>query len=57
MTADAVRSDIAMIWLEFHSEFVTFGATLKTLMRKRGCLEVPPYYYPPGSPERGYKGK
>ncbi|MFC4321983.1 DUF3231 family protein [Litchfieldia salsa] len=55
--ADAVRSDVGMIWLEFYSEFTTFGATLKTLMRKRGWLKVPPYYYPPGYPEKGYQGK
>jgi hypothetical protein len=49
--ADAVRNDLALIWLGFYSDLVTAGATLKTLMRKRGWLKVPPYYYPPGSPE------
>ncbi|MFB4169395.1 DUF3231 family protein [Virgibacillus sp. JSM 102003] len=50
--ADAVRGDIGMIWLGFYSEWATFGSTLKTLMRKRGWLKVPPYYYPPGSPKQ-----
>ncbi|MFE8700165.1 DUF3231 family protein [Cytobacillus sp. FJAT-54145] len=50
--ADAIRADVAMMWLEFFSEIVTFGSTLKTLMRKRGWLKVPPYYYPPGIPIR-----
>ncbi|UTR12615.1 DUF3231 family protein [Evansella sp. LMS18] len=49
--ADAIRYDIGMLWLEFFSEWVTFGATLKALMRKRGWLKVPPYYYTPGSPQ------
>jgi hypothetical protein len=49
--ADAVRNDVAMIWLRFYLDWVSFGATLKTLMRKRGWLKVPPYYYPPGYPQ------
>lgn len=48
--ADAIRNDVGMMWLEFYSEWITFGTTLKTLMRKRGWLKVPPYYYPPGTP-------
>lgn len=47
---DSVRNDIGMMWLQFYSEWTTIGTTLKTLMRKRGWLKVPPYYYPPGSP-------
>ncbi|MBP1949659.1 DUF3231 family protein [Virgibacillus litoralis] len=50
--ADALRSDIGMIWLNFYSDWVMFGTTLKTLMRKRGWIKVPPYYYPPGSPKQ-----
>lgn len=48
--ADSVRNDVGMMWLGFFSDWVTFGTTLKTLMKKRGWLKVPPYYYPPGSP-------
>jgi hypothetical protein len=48
--ADAIRNDTGMLWLEFYSEWVFLGNTLKSLMRKRGWLKVPPYYYPPGSP-------
>ncbi|WP_407271294.1 DUF3231 family protein [Radiobacillus sp. PE A8.2] len=50
--ADSVRTDVGLMWLEFYSEWVTFGTTLKTLMRKRGWLKVPPYYYPPGIPKQ-----
>lgn len=48
--ADAIRNDIGVMWFRFYTEWVTFGNTLKTLMRKRGWLKVPPYYYPPGTP-------
>lgn len=48
--ADAIRFDVGKVWLEFFLEWVTFGATIKTLSRKRGWIKVPPYYYPPGSP-------
>jgi hypothetical protein len=42
--AQAIRSDIGMIWAEFQSEMLTFSATLKALMSKRGWLKIPPYY-------------
>ncbi len=47
--ADVVRNDLGIIWIEFYTELITFGTTLKTLMRKRGWIKVPPYYYPPGN--------
>jgi hypothetical protein len=47
--AQAIRSDVGMIWAEFQSEMLTFSATLKALMAKRGWLKIPPYYYPSGS--------
>jgi hypothetical protein len=50
--ADSLRNDVGMVWLGFYSEWVSFGTTLKTLMRKRGWIKVPPYYYPPGSPQQ-----
>ena len=50
--ADAIRYDVGLMWLEFYTDWVVFGTTLKTLMRKRGWLKVPPYYYPPGSPQQ-----
>ncbi|MDQ0254485.1 hypothetical protein J2S74_001864 [Evansella vedderi] len=46
--AQSTRSDVGMIWAEFQSEMLTFSATLKSLMRKRGWLKIPPYYYPSG---------
>lgn len=49
--ADSIRDDVGVMWLQFYLEWAMFGSTLKTLMRKRGWLKVPPYYYPPGSPK------
>jgi hypothetical protein len=49
--AASIRDDIGRMWLQLYLEWAIFGTTLKTLMRKRGWLKVPPYYYPPGSPQ------
>lgn len=38
---------VGVMWFAFQSEQVSFGATLKNLMRKRGWIKVPPLYYPP----------
>ena len=51
--SQSIRSDVGLFWTDFYLEMITFGATTKTLMRKRGWLKVPPYYYPPGLPENG----
>lgn len=49
--AQAIRTDLGLLWTEFNAELLAFGATTKVLMRKRGWLKVPPYYYPPGMPK------
>lgn len=36
---DSVRNDVGLLWLQNYLESVTFGTTLKTLMRKRGWLK------------------
>jgi hypothetical protein len=46
----SVRNDVTLIWLEYLQEYMTFGATLKELVKRRGWLKVPPYYYAPGAP-------
>lgn len=47
---ESMRHDVTMIWVEFLQEYMTFGATIKALLKKRGWLKVPPFYIPPGSP-------
>ncbi|WLD91694.1 DUF3231 family protein [Alkalihalobacillus sp. AL-G] len=49
--SQCVRNDIQLIWMELQSEKMLYGSKLKTMMRKRGWIKVPPYYYPPGMPE------
>lgn len=44
--AQTIRSDVGILWAEFQSEMLTFSATLKQIMQKRGWLKIPPYYYP-----------
>ncbi|MBS4174910.1 DUF3231 family protein [Bacillus sp. FJAT-49736] len=48
--AMAVRSDVCELLLKIQYEILKYGASFKTLMRKRGWIKVPPYYYPPGAP-------
>lgn len=47
------RHDVTLIWIEYLQEYMTFGATLKELVKRRGWLKVPPYYYAPGAPNKG----
>ncbi|HJV17728.1 MAG TPA: DUF3231 family protein [Bacillales bacterium] len=46
----SVRNDVTLLWLEYLQEYMTFGATLKDLVKRRGWLKVPPSYYAPGAP-------
>lgn len=47
-----LRNDVELIWIELLQEYLTFGATLKPLVKKRGWLKVPPSYHPPGIPNQ-----
>lgn len=49
--AQAIRADLNLMWTEFNAELLVFGTTTKVLLRRRGWLKVPPYYYPPGMPK------
>lgn len=48
--SQCIRNDVGLMWIEFQQEQITFAMNLKTLMRKRGWLKVPPLYIPPGAP-------
>lgn len=50
--SQSIRNDIGLMWARFHVEKMIYGMELKTTMRKRGWIKVPPYYYPPGAPSR-----
>ncbi|WP_430789782.1 DUF3231 family protein [Virgibacillus flavescens] len=49
--SQSIRSDLGLLWTGFNAELIAFGATTKVLLRKRGWLKIPPYYYPPGMPK------
>ncbi|MEH7086724.1 DUF3231 family protein [Neobacillus drentensis] len=49
---ESIRTDVSLLWIEFLQEYMTFGVTIKALMKKRGWLKVPPFYYPPGAPSK-----
>lgn len=47
--AQSIRNDVGLMFVEFQNEVMTYGVMAKTMMRKRGWLKIPPYYYPPGA--------
>ena len=49
--SQSIRNDVGMMFIEFQTEMMTYGVTLKTLMRKHGWLKVPPSFIPPGVPQ------
>jgi hypothetical protein len=46
----SVRNDVGIMFAGFQAEKLKYGASLKTLMRKRGWIKIPPYYVPNGLP-------
>ncbi|NHW36813.1 DUF3231 family protein [Paenibacillus aceris] len=52
-SAQSVRNDVALLFTQFQAEKMVFGANVKSMMRERGWIKIPPYYYPPGAPGSG----
>lgn len=48
--AGSVRNDVGKMFLEFEEEAVIYGMLIKSLMKKRGWIKIPPYFAPPGLP-------
>ncbi|MBL0387839.1 DUF3231 family protein [Tumebacillus sp. ITR2] len=46
--AESVRADVGYLFLQSMVRLMKFGAPLRVLMRERGWIKIPPYYYPPG---------
>lgn len=46
--AQAVRTDVAILYLQIQIQLMKYGAPLREMMKRRGWLITPPYYYPPG---------
>lgn len=49
--AQSVRNDVGLMFFEFQTEAMRYGALLKSIMKKRGWIKTPPYYHPPGEPK------
>ncbi|RCW46597.1 DUF3231 family protein [Paenibacillus prosopidis] len=50
-SSQSVRDDVGMMFAQFQAEKMILGANIKNMMRERGWLKIPPYYYPPGAPQ------
>lgn len=50
--SQSIRNDVGALFTQCMLEKMKFGSNLKNLMRKRGWIKVPPYYYPPGQPKQ-----
>ncbi|BFT69428.1 DUF3231 family protein [Paenibacillus sp. P36] len=46
--SQGLRTDVTIILLRSMSRLLQFSAPYRSLMRKRGWIKPPPYYYPPG---------
>lgn len=47
--SESIRTDVGLLFIQFQAEKLAFATRLKHLMRKRGWINVPPFYVPPGS--------
>ncbi|MFD0697595.1 DUF3231 family protein [Paenibacillus sp. GCM10027628] len=49
VATQSIRTDVGLLFIQFQGEKLAFAARLKQLMRKRGWINMPPFYLPPGS--------
>lgn len=50
--AVCVRNDACEMFFRIQVELFKYGSSFKKMMRDRGWLKIPPYYYPPGAPTK-----
>lgn len=50
--SQSIGNDVGALFTQCMLEKMKFGSSLKDLMRKRGWIRVPPYYYAPGLPKQ-----
>lgn len=48
--AQTIRNDVGIMWIRFQMEQVDYGGNVKSLMKQRGWIKIPPYYTAPGVP-------
>jgi len=49
-SSQAIRNDVGIMFAQFQAEKMVLGANVKAMLRERGWIKIPPYYYPPGAP-------
>ncbi|MFZ5986850.1 MAG: DUF3231 family protein [Bacillota bacterium] len=47
--SQSLRTDVGAMWTKFLNMRIQFNAYFNPIMRKRGWVKVPPYYYPIGA--------
>lgn len=47
--AQCLRNDVGLLLLQSMGSLLKYGTPYKSLMKKRGWLIAPPFYYPPGA--------
>ncbi|MTI81816.1 MAG: DUF3231 family protein [Firmicutes bacterium] len=45
----SIRTDLASMWLRFFLKRAEYSAYYMPIMKKRGWIKIPPYYYAPGN--------
>jgi hypothetical protein len=50
--SQTIRNDVALLFLKYQLDKMMIGAKVKKLMKERGWLKIPPYYYSPGKPQK-----
>jgi hypothetical protein len=53
-SSQSIRNDVGLLFSQFQAEKMVIGANIKSMMRKRGWIKIPPYYYPPGAPHNTF---
>ncbi|NHN35252.1 DUF3231 family protein [Paenibacillus agricola] len=46
--SQSLRTDVSLILLKSMGRLIQYSAPYRSMMRKRGWIKTPPYYYPPG---------
>ena len=50
--AVCIRNDACQKLFQVQVEIYKYGSSFKKMMKQRGWLKIPPYYYPPGPPNK-----
>src|SRR5690625_196638 len=51
-TVESIRTDVGLMFLKFQIDKLSLALKAKELMQEKGWLKMPPFYNPPGSPNK-----